>query len=229
MITRSLQKKIAFNKGARYIFYDLETSGFNPYHNDVIEIGAIDNYGNTFSMLIKIENKLRNKIVDITGIDNNMLNTHGVLPKNAFTKFIRYINKYGDTFKNSTYLIAHNNNSFDKLFINYQCEKHHLEFPKYVKYVDTLRLAQLILKKIPYYNMKYLANYFNINNDNHHRALNDCIVLKKIFAPLLIIFNQLYKCNDLDYLIYKLDNPFSNNVNKFIMETGLFSKAILHE
>ena len=55
------------------IILDFETSGLNPYHCDIIEIGAkIVETGDTFSSLIrpKSENPISQKITEITGITN---------------------------------------------------------------------------------------------------------------------------------------------------------------
>ena len=37
----------------RVVYFDLETTGFNIFHNEIIEIAAMDNFGNSFSTLIQ--------------------------------------------------------------------------------------------------------------------------------------------------------------------------------
>ena len=50
-------------KRGRFIWFDIETTGFNQFHNDIIEIAAVDNLGNTFNQLINIgDKKLPKKI-----------------------------------------------------------------------------------------------------------------------------------------------------------------------
>ena len=40
------------------IIFDLETSGLNPYHDDIIEIGAkVYNTDNSFQKLLKLKEK----------------------------------------------------------------------------------------------------------------------------------------------------------------------------
>ena len=38
----------------KLIFFDLETTGFNPFHCNIIEIAAKDNRGNTFHSLVDL-------------------------------------------------------------------------------------------------------------------------------------------------------------------------------
>ena len=55
------------------LLLDFETSGLNPYHCDVIEIGAkIHETNATYSSLIrpKSETPISDKITEITGITN---------------------------------------------------------------------------------------------------------------------------------------------------------------
>ena len=94
MITRSLYKKLMLNSKNRIIFYDFETSGFNPYNDSIIEIGATDNLGNTFNVLINFDGFLKPKITQITGIDNKLLKKEGINPKLAFNRFYKFINSF---------------------------------------------------------------------------------------------------------------------------------------
>ena len=44
-------------KNGRFIWFDIETTGFNQFHSEIIEIAAVDNLGNTFNELINIGHK----------------------------------------------------------------------------------------------------------------------------------------------------------------------------
>tara|TARA_Y100000385_G_C12899722_1_gene553661 strand:+ start:274 stop:879 length:606 start_codon:yes stop_codon:yes gene_type:complete len=200
-------KKNDVNNSKRIIWYDFETDGFNPYHGSIIEIGAIDNFDNKFSIFIKPTKPISAKIEDITGITNKILYSDGVSPKVGLNLFNEFINMYDNKFVNSTYLIAHNNDSFDKLFLIYQFKKYNISLRK-IKYLDTLRLAQFVLDNLTYHNMNSLCKYFNIQNMGAHRALNDAIALKDIYFPLITIFKQQYNTKNIDTIIDKLANPF---------------------
>ena len=68
------------------IIFDLETSGLNPYHDDIIEIGAkVFQEDNSFQMLLKPKSgrPISKKITEITGITNRDLRANGQDWKNA--------------------------------------------------------------------------------------------------------------------------------------------------
>ena len=207
MLTRLIKQNIINNNNSRIIYYDLETTGFNCYHHDIIEIGALDNYNNQFNELIKINKPLPPKITKITNITDKLLNTQGKERKNVFKQFINYLNIYSEVVDN-IYLVAHNNNSFDMLFLKYQFKKYNLILPENIKFIDSCKLAQLILPFRKSHSMNSLCEYFNLNNNNAHRAFADVIYLKKIYKILLIFFKNKYNNSKPDFIIYKLNNPY---------------------
>lgn len=209
MLTRSQRRKLNLNNiKNRLIFYDLETTGFNPYNDNIIEIGAIDNFDNRFSELIKISNKLDDKIVKITGITNQILEKKGKDAKNIFQKFVNYLDKYSYYLDTNIYLISHNNDGFDKLFLKYQFQKYNIKLPKNIVFVDTLRLSQLTLTNLKYHNMNSLCKYFNVVNKNAHRAFSDAESLRLIFNPLVILFKQKFGSKNIEVILNKIYNPY---------------------
>ena len=72
-------------------------------------------------------------------------------------------------------MIAHNNDGFDELFLKFQFQKYNINFPKNIIFLDTLRLAQLVLDNLYSHSMNSMCNYFNITNESAHRALDDCV------------------------------------------------------
>ena len=56
--------------------------------------------------------------------------------------------------------------------------------------------------------MNSLCKYFNIINQNAHRALSDAKSLKIMFDPLLILFKQKYGSKDIDFILKKIYNPY---------------------
>ena len=203
MLTRNQLKK---HKGIRYIIYDFETSGLNPYNDDIIEIGAIDNYGNTFNVLLKTKKKLSNKITELTGITDNLLEKEGVEPIAGIKLFNDYINSGLSTI-NNLYMIAHNNDAFDKLFLKFTFDKYRFKLPA-LHFIDSYRMAQLILPELNYFSLKSLSKYFNIELEQDHRALSDCVMLNRVFNVLLTVFKQKYGTKDLNIICEKINNPF---------------------
>jgi len=209
MLTRQQSNNIKHNQ--RVIWYDLETTGFNPYWNQIIEIGACDNFGNTFQILIKPDKILKPNIIKITGITNSELDVKGVEQVDGLLEFYKFITMYDNISNNITCMIAHNNDGFDQLFIHNQFQLYGLTLPK-LKYLDTLRMAQLTLDHLYSHSINSLCHFFNIINENEHRALSDSIALNKIYFPLLHLFNLKFISNkdnkNQDYIINKIKNPF---------------------
>jgi len=202
MLTRNQLKK---HKGVRYIIYDFETSGLNPYNDDIIEIGAIDNYGNSFNVLLNTKKTLSTKITQITGITNDLLEKKGVDPKDGINQFYEFIHNL--SLGNKLFLIAHNNDAFDKLFLNFTFGKYGLDLPP-IYFIDSYRMSQLLLPELNYFSLKSLSKYFNIDLEQDHRALSDCVMLKEVFNVLLTIFKQKYGTKDLFKICEKIKNPF---------------------
>ena len=95
------------------IFYDLETTGLNPYHSRIIEIGAVKyENGNksTFSELVNPEVKLSHFTINYTGITNEMVQDKDTIDI-VIKKFINFCGN------DCPYLVAPNNDGFDRLFL----------------------------------------------------------------------------------------------------------------
>jgi DNA polymerase III alpha subunit (gram-positive type) len=193
-----------YYKQDKLFFYDFETSGFNPYHDSIIEIGAVHilNGNNiNFSKLINPGFEISSKISGITNINNSDLKNADSLYI-VLKNFISYIfdNSHGDV-----YLVAHNNNSFDKLFLEINLSKFNdlkVYIPK-IKYIDSLRFAQKLISDRFSYSLKSLCNHFNIVLTNHHRAFDDSYNLYLLYKKLCMVLS-----NELDdsYLII-CNNP----------------------
>ena len=111
-------------------FLDYETTGFNPYHNDVIEV-AIKKFRESeyFQTLIKptidpkkpraggIHRLVPEKVVEITGITDKMLIDGGIKTNVSTMKTLEYILKHATKDKQPIYLIAHNGSVFDFIFL----------------------------------------------------------------------------------------------------------------
>ena len=93
------------------VVIDFETSGLNPYHDDIIEIGAkIFLKEKEYTTLIKTKKLLDPKITSITGITQNMLVKDGVSCRQAYHDFGEFIRSNCDI-KKPIYILAHNGNS----------------------------------------------------------------------------------------------------------------------
>lgn len=165
---------------SRIIFYDLETTGLNPENDKIIEIGAKDNYGNEFSKLINPECTISNIIENITGITNEKLKYRNTLEQNRgkIMEFFDFDNK-------DIYLIAHNGDNFDHLFL-------YKEFSVNCKMIDSIKLFRKLLPYQKSYSIKNLCNIYNIDTSGHHRALEDSNILEQLFYKGVELYKLTY-------------------------------------
>ena len=161
-----------------YVVVDLETTGLDPYSGcEIIEIGITEIKNNqivrNYSRLVKPKGIIPPVITEITGITNEMVeNEEGietVLPR--FRKFL-----------NDRIMIAHNA-KFDLKFLNYYLKKYDL--PTIDNHLCTLEM----LKKCKSYKgknkkLETACNYYNIKNENAHRADSDTLATAKLFLKI---------------------------------------------
>ena len=177
-------------KRGRFIWFDIETTGFNQFHNDIIEIAAVDNLGNTFNQLINIgDKKLPKKIKEITNISDEMLKN-----KPSIETVLNDFNNYLNIEPTKTrYLIGHNSYNFDIPFIKCKFTQHNIKFPSKIREMDTLKMAQLLMPQEWSHSLANLCKLFGIDNNNAHRALSDVYATKILYQQLCIIYKSKYK------------------------------------
>jgi len=179
------------------IIFDLETSGLNPYHEDIIEIGAkVLGEDNSFQMLLKPKSgrPISKKITELTGITNKDLRKDGKDWKNAYGEFYNWlfeIVKSGDPLT----LVSHNGFSFDFVFfkrmlrdLEQVIDKINIDVDT-INFVDTLPLSKRLYPNRTYYSQPSLAKTFSIIVENAHRAMGDVIVLEQLYLRIMKDFN----------------------------------------
>lgn len=167
-----------FNQDSVFCAFDTETSGQNPKTSAIIEIGAVkftkDRILEKFSSLVKFPGQLNAFITDLTGITTEMLQT----APSASEVISRFRN-----FCQDTVLVAHNA-QFDLRFVNEESQR--LGFlPLKNSAVDTLRLSRLMLPENGCWKQTFLADQFNIDKGQAHRALDDATVCAELFKILI--------------------------------------------
>lgn len=160
-----------------FVVFDLETTGLNSVQNEIIEIGAVKIKNgeviDEFSSFVKPKVNIPDKITEITGIDDKMVKKADPLEE-VFKKFIDFIGK--------SPLVAHNMD-FDYSFIREPLN----EFKKLdeVTLIDTLTLARAVKPKLKNHKLATLVDHYNLELDNHHRALDDARATGYLFLELL--------------------------------------------
>ena len=156
-----------FSFDEEYVAFDLETTGLSSLHDTIIEIGAaIMKNGevlSTFQTFVDPHRPLSPKIVDLTGINDQMLAGQPDISE-ALPQFLEYVG--------GRPLCAHNAD-FDIGFVTAACEK--LSLPFEPTYVDTLILAQNLMPELGKYKLNIVADALSLPDFNHHRASDDAI------------------------------------------------------
>ena len=94
------------------VFLDFETSGFNPYHDDIIEIALkLMNSDTSYNTLVHPQSNecISQRITAVTSITNELLRKEGIPWETAFTElndFLKEIVKNSPN--NKIYIVAHN-------------------------------------------------------------------------------------------------------------------------
>ncbi len=216
------KKKIRTNKGNSllsieindYTIIDIETTGLDSEFNEIIELAALKVRNNQivdkFQSFVKPEKEIDEFITELTGITDDMV-------ENA-PKIDEIIDEYYSFISNDI-IIGHNVN-FD---INFLYDKKEIKND----FIDTLRIAKRCVKDIKNHKLNTLTHYFNINNENEHRALIDCNITYELLNNLKLIAkdnpnlldNSKYhlKASDItrNTEIVDEDNPFFEKVVVF--------------
>ena len=180
------------------LFLDFETSGLNPYHDDIIEIAVkVMNSDNTFSTLVqpKSDECISHKIISITGITNKLLYEKGLKWQKAYQDFNDFLKAIiQNSPNNKLYIVSHNGESFDFIFLKrIFSELNDLNIKpiplKNIVFIDSLLFAKKILKRESY-RQETLCKTYNIITKGNHRALNDVIALEQLYFSLCEILNK---------------------------------------
>lgn len=163
--------------GTRPIYYDTETTGIKPDTDRIVEIAAYDPVQNrTFEQVVNpgipipLEASAIHNITDAMVADAPNFSVVG-------KKFVEFCE--GDVV-----LIAHNNDGFDIHFLKNEFLRHHIEFPPWT-FLDTLRWARRYRPDLPRHTLQFLREIYGIPANQAHRALDDVIVLYKVFSIMI--------------------------------------------
>ena len=156
-----------------FVIFDIETTGFSPVKNRIIEIGAVKVQGGEirerFSTFVNPQVPIPYEIVRLTGIDDSQVaEAPGI--EEVLPQFLAFC---GDAV-----LVAHNA-GFDMSFILENCSR--LGLPANYTYVDTLGLARVLLPGQAKHTLDAVCKTLKISLENHHRAVDDAQATAEIF------------------------------------------------
>ena len=189
------------------LIFDFETSGLNPYHDDVTEIGCkCFETGDHFTCLV--QPLLSDENQAFTGITNKMLKKEGLIPLMAYKNFFNYIlEKF--TVNPSITMVAHNGAGFDDIFLKrmhrYLQGEGYSEYDvmmEQIHFVDSLSVARLLHPERQKHSMKVMCQLYNITNEAAHRAMGDVNALTLLWKHLMNKIKSQQKDTSGSYLRY---------------------------
>ena len=160
-----------------YVVFDIETTGFSPDINHIIEIGAVKvedgKIVDRFSTFVNPKVPIPYRIEELTHINDNMVidapTVDVVLPQ--FLSFCE-----------GCVMVAHNAD-FDVSFIMKKATMLGLEFNP--TYVDTVAMARFLLPSLNRFKLDTVAKAVGVVLDNHHRAVDDAACTADIFVKFI--------------------------------------------
>ena len=170
-----------FKQYQRLIFFDLETTGFSPTHDDIIELGLVivDPHQDfrvvkMDNVLIKASKPLPQKIVELTNITDAMLQRDGIEPKALHQRLQSYL-------KEPALWLAYNM-QFDLGFLIAFMKRHD---PSFV-FKDDIFDVMAAYKdyNVPPHRLMHAIARYNIVFENTHRALDDVLATVEVFKAL---------------------------------------------
>jgi DNA polymerase III subunit epsilon len=161
----------------RPIYYDTETTGTRPDKDRIIELAAFDPERKlSFVHLINPEMPIPKEATAIHHITDDMV-------KEA-PSFQTIGQQFAEFCEGDVVLIAHNNDSFDKPFLENEYKRAGLAFPPFV-FLDSLKWARKYRPDLPRHSLQSLREVYGIAANNAHRALDDVIVLHQVFSQMI--------------------------------------------
>ncbi|MDE6984016.1 MAG: PHP domain-containing protein, partial [Lachnospiraceae bacterium] len=171
-----------------YVVFDIETTGFSPVTNRIIEIGAVKvecgQITDRFSAFVNPEVPIPFEIEKLTGINDSMVIGADTIEK-VLPEFLEFV---GDAA-----LVAHNAN-FDVGFIRENARRQGIAVD--FTYVDTVGIARVLLTGQAKYTLDAVAKTLKISLENHHRAVDDAECTAEIFLK----FAEMLHGDDVDTL-----------------------------
>ena len=177
-----------------FVVFDLETTGFSPERNNIIEIGAVKvsegKIVDKFSTFVNPKEPIPFRITQLTSITDEMVQDAPFVSE-ALPNFFE--------FAKGCVLVAHNA-EFDMGFVKRKAEDLHIGKDAYT-YLDTLAAARTLFPKMGKHTLDNLCKEFKISLENHHRAVDDAYATAEIFVELIKMFkekgvNTLKEVND---------------------------------
>jgi len=166
------------------VVVDIETTGFNPRTEDLLEIGAVRIEGGKvvgeFSRFVRPTKRIPRRITELTGITDAMVETAS-RPEEILPEFLR--------FAADAVLVAHNAR-FDYGFLSRKIRAF-LERDFTPPLLDTLALTRALWPELKSHRLNVVAKELGIKQEHHHRADDDARTTWRILKTALKLCAEL--------------------------------------
>ena len=167
---------------ADYVVFDLETTGFSPETNSIIEIGAVKVQNgkivDKFSTFVNPQVPIPFRIEQLTSINDSMVIDAPVIA-DILPEFMKFCE--------GCVMVAHNAD-FDMSFIKKNCQR--LDIPCKPTIVDTVALARVLLPNLNRFKLDTVAKALGVSLENHHRAVDDAGCTAEIFVKFIEMLRE---------------------------------------
>ena len=165
-----------------FVVFDLETTGFSPEKDRIIEIGAVKvEHGEItgrFSTFVNPQTPIPYRIEELTSIRDDMVldapKIEEILPE-----FL--------SFCGGAVMVAHNAD-FDMSFIIQNCRQQGLSAEFTI--IDTVALARILLPNLNRFKLDTVAKALGVSLENHHRAVDDAGCTAEIFVKFVRMLKE---------------------------------------
>jgi DNA polymerase-3 subunit epsilon len=160
---------------AKFVFFDLETTGLSPSGCRIIEMAALrvaigGVVAGSFHSLIRIADRVPPFITRLTGITSAMLEDGDPIEA-AFPRFCEFVEDLP--------LVAYNV-SFDMSFLRTEAARQKIRLNNTP--VCALAIARARVPGLANYKLKTVARHFGFDEDQTHRALDDCEMGLRVYT-----------------------------------------------
>ncbi len=186
-----------------FIAFDLETTGFIPGIDRIIEIGAVrfknDSVQAVYSTLVDPEMSIPQASSAVNGITDDM-----VVGK---PKIETLLDSFAE-FCEDSIMVAHNA-SFDVPFLSAEIQKHETTAPTGLV-LDTLGLAKKVYPGLANYKLGTLVQHLKIPVTNFHRAEEDATYCGLLFYKMMNKMTGMNQMPEVEHLIQLSGKPKTN-------------------
>lgn len=167
---------------SEFIAFDTETTGLNPSSDRIIELGCV-HFTNklpdsSFGTIVNTDTYIYPSVTAINHITNKMIQ-QAPQENVVYKAFVKY---FEEALNGNVIVVAHNA-SFDMAFLKATLNR--LGYCGTIYYVDTLEMSRRYFPNLINHKQSTLSKYFNVSNDQEHRAYTDALACGNILVKML--------------------------------------------